>query len=107
MTDEDRHIAEVVARAPRMTAEQRDVLRRVFRYGGAREKIAVAPWPACNYCGKPLGARLPYVHGWEVPGSVPEDFDEQALFCGLGCGHAAKVGGVTKTVASHRPHGWS
>ena len=28
----DRHIAEVVARAPRMTPEQADKLRRLFRY---------------------------------------------------------------------------
>ena len=28
----DRHIAEVVARAPRMTPEQADRLRRLFRY---------------------------------------------------------------------------
>lgn len=34
----DRHIADLVARAPRMTAEQRDKIRRVFRYGGNYDK---------------------------------------------------------------------
>jgi hypothetical protein len=29
----DRHIDDLVARAPRMTPDQRDKLRRVFRYG--------------------------------------------------------------------------
>jgi hypothetical protein len=33
----DRHIAELVAAAPRMTPEQRDTIRRVFRYGPAPE----------------------------------------------------------------------
>ncbi len=32
----DRHIEELVARAPRMTAEQRDRLSRLFRYGPAK-----------------------------------------------------------------------
>jgi len=31
----DRHIDELVARAPQMTPEQRDRLRRSFRYGPA------------------------------------------------------------------------
>jgi hypothetical protein len=31
----DRHIDELVASAPRMTAEQRDRLSRLFRYGAA------------------------------------------------------------------------
>ena len=31
----DKHIDEVVARAPRMTPEQADRLRRLFRYGPA------------------------------------------------------------------------
>ncbi len=33
----DKHIAELVAAAPRMTAEQRATIRRVFRYGPAPE----------------------------------------------------------------------
>ena len=31
----DRHIAALVASVPRMTPEQRDTIRRVFRYGPA------------------------------------------------------------------------
>jgi hypothetical protein len=29
----DRHIADLIASMPRMTPEQRDTIRRVFRYG--------------------------------------------------------------------------
>jgi hypothetical protein len=36
----DRHIDELVAAAPKMTAEQADRLRRLFKYGPAREGAA-------------------------------------------------------------------
>jgi hypothetical protein len=37
----DRHIAEVVKTAPRMTPEQADRLRRLFTYGPASEGGAI------------------------------------------------------------------
>jgi hypothetical protein len=100
-------IMRIVGSAPRMTPEQRDTIRRVFRYGPAPEKRQASA-AHCYYCGKQLDIRRgAYVMACEVPDWDPQAMKENTLFCGIGCGRAAQTGGVTKAAASNRPPGWS